>query len=485
MTKGAPSYANLSRTVETTTYGLPDVVFRDYDIRGHAKTEINEEFALRLGAALAFIFTEDNHQSVYVGHDCRLSSPEVTAALVQGLIKAGIDVIELGMVTTSTLNYAVYHGGKASCGIMVTASHNPKDYNGFKIIVRGQVMAGETLQRIKSRMEKSLIHTDKQAKVDSQTVTSDYLQQIVTSCHVNPGFKIVIDAGNGSAGPVAVKLFERLGCSVVPLYCEPDGNFPNHDPNPSDEGNLQKLIEAVVSTESDIGFALDGDGDRLVVITGKGEIIWPDRLMMIFAKDILQRHSGAKIVFDVKSSNRLDRLIRQHGGIPVMCKTGHAHVRTAVKESSAALGGEFSGHIFFNDRWDGFDDGLYAAARLLEILSTDSVAASPARLRLTQIIAGLDHSIYTPEILIPVTEEEKFALMDTLTKNCQFGGANIITIDGLRVEYATGWGLIRASNTSANLTMRFEADSEQESERIKKIFRTELSPFIKNLDQYL
>ncbi len=486
MIKEAVTSANSENsTTGSLRFELPDVVFRDYDIRGFAESEITSEFAQRLGNSLAYIFAQDNHHSVYIGRDCRLSSPVLAEALKEGLLGAGVNVYELGMVTTSILNYAVHHGANASCGIMVTASHNPGNYNGFKIIVRNQVMAGETLQRIKSQMQKGKTSSTVSGQQFSQQVSAAYLQKIVADCRVKPGFKIVIDAGNGAAGPSAVTLFEKLGCHLIPLFCEPDGAFPNHDPNPSSEKNLEKLIETVLSTQADLGFAFDGDGDRLVVISATGEVIWPDRLMMIFAKDILGRHREAKIVFDVKSSSRLDQLVRQHAGIPVMCKTGHAHVRQAVSESNALLGGEFSGHIFFNDRWDGFDDGLYAAARLLEILSADDMAKYPAHLRLTHIIAGLDHSVYTPEILVPISEDKKFAVMETLAKNCQFDGANINTIDGLRVEYATGWGLIRASNTSANLTLRFEADCEQESQRIKILFRTQLSPFIENLDQYL
>lgn len=486
MTKEAVNCADEPlETATATAVRLPDVVFRDYDIRGYAQTEIDAEFAQRLGNSLAYILKQDNHHSVYVGRDCRLSSPLLAKALKKGLICAGINVIELGMVTTSVLNYAIHHGGQSTCGIMVTASHNPKEYNGFKIIIRDQVIAGETLQRIKSQMQQLSTHSGSFGQEVPQLLISDYLQQIVENCRVKPGFKIVVDSGNGVAGPLAVELFERFGCNLIKLFCEPDGAFPNHDPNPSDEANLQQLIETVVSTQSDLGFAFDGDGDRLVVISGDGEIIWPDKLMMIFASEILHHHTDAKVVFDVKSSNRLDRLVRKNSGTPVMCKTGHAHVRRAVSEHSALLGGEFSGHIFFNDRWDGFDDGLYAAARLLEILSTGNIAEHPAHLRLTQILSDLDESIYTPELLIPVCETEKFTLMETLTSSCQFEGANIITIDGLRVEYPRGWGLIRASNTSANLTMRFEADNEHELERIQGLFHDQLSPFIKNLDQYL
>lgn len=485
MTKEAVNHKTSPNIMVGSAVELPNVVFRDYDIRGYAQSEINVAFARRLGNSLASIFKQDNHHSVYVGRDCRLSSPLFAEALKEGLLCAGINVFELGMTTTATLNYAIHHGGQSDCGVMVTASHNPREYNGFKIIIRDKVMAGETLQRIKVQMHQESIYSGASGQEASQRLTTKYLQRIAQDCRVKPGFKIVVDAGNGAAGPLAVELFERLGCNLIPLFCDPDGAFPNHDPNPSDEANLQQLIETVVSTQSDIGFAFDGDGDRLVVISGDGEIIWPDKLMMIFAKEILRDNEDAKIVFDVKSSCLLERLVLKHSGIPVMCKTGHAHVRQAVKESKAVLGGEFSGHIFFNDRWDGFDDGLYAATRLLEILSADDMDKHPIRSRLQNILKDLDESIYTPELLIPVCETEKFNLMETLIKNCQFKDANIITIDGLRVEYLHGWGLIRASNTSANLTLRFEADNEQELERIQKLFHDQLSPFIKNLDHYI
>lgn len=487
MTQEAVDCQNPTQAITSQVFSLPEVVFRENDIRGYAETEIDTEFARRLGLAMAAILQSNALHKVYVGQDCRLSSPTLAKALKTGLLNAGIDVIDLGMVTTSALNFAIYQHGDYDAGIMVTASHNPKEYNGFKIIVRGQVMAGEPLQRIKSLMASDTPSINQQGREHNQDIIPDYLQQIVENCSISPGLKIVIDAGNGAAGPLAVNLFERLGAELVALYCEPDGTFPNHDPNPSEEGNLQQLIDTVISTKSDLGLAFDGDGDRLVVVAGDGEIIWPDQLMMIFARDILRRNPNTPIVFDVKSSRCLEQLIHQYSGTPVICKTGHAHVRKAVQETQAVLGGEFSGHIFFNDRWYGFDDGLYAAARLLEILSANSDSLTPHahKFTLNQVIDDLEKSVYTPEILIPIGESEKFTLMEILASNCQFKGANIITIDGLRVEYPNGWGLIRASNTSAHLTMRFEADNGFELERIKELFRAELAPFINNMEQYL
>ena len=458
----------------------PDVVFRDYDIRGIAGLELSPEFASRLGKTLGTIILKNNHSAMYVGRDGRLSSPELAAALKSGLQSTGCKVIDLGEVTTPILNFAIHNDSQSSCGIMVTASHNPARYNGFKIIIQGQVIAGKTLQLLKPILEEHRFTTGNPEPVSPHNIVPHYVRHIVAQSSVDKSFRIVVDAGNAVAGPVAMQLFDSLGCLAFPLHCEIDGAFPNHEPNPADERNLQQLITRVREVNADLGFALDGDGDRLVVITGSGEIVWPDRLMMIFARDILARNPGADIVFDVKSSKRLAEIVRQHSGRPVMCKTGHAHVRKAVHQNRAPLVGEYSGHIFFNDRWDGFDDGLYAAVRLLEILCAEEHSRT-----LDSIISEFDTSCYTPEILIPVDESEKFSLMATLAAGCQFEGGEIITLDGLRVEYANGWGLIRASNTSANLTLRFEADDSESLEEIKRRFSKQLSPFINNMENYI
>lgn len=460
---------------------LPHEVFRNYDIRGFADTQINSQFASQLGKALANLFRNSDHTSIYLGRDCRLSSPKLAEALRDGLLAQGINVIDIGVATTPILNFAVHRGDRADCGVMVTASHNPSNYNGFKIVARNKVVAGETLQQVKALMESDLAFSGRTGQSFTQEIAPLYFQEIIDNSTLNKEFKIAIDAGNGVAGPFALELFERLGCEVIPIHCDPDGAFPNHDPNPSDVRNLQPLIEAVNSTGADLGLAFDGDGDRLVAISGNGEIIWPDQLMMIFAQDILSQHKNATVVFDVKSSNRLAKLVERYDGISVMCKTGHSHVRSAVQQSGALLGGEFSGHLFFNDRWYGFDDGIYAAVRLLEILCIANQEPS----LLTQINREFADCAHTPELLIPISESQKFSLMETIASNCIFEGAKIITIDGLRVEYPQSWGLIRASNTSANLTMRFEADNEKELKRIKKLFSDKLLPFINHVEQYL
>ena len=461
---------------------LPDVVFRDYDIRGIADSQITPEFALRLGKAIGSIILQNGHTAIYIGLDGRLSSPQLAEALEAGLLSTGCNVINLGEITTPVLNFAVHHCGQSSCGIMVTASHNPAVYNGFKIIIQRQVISGKALQLLKPMLMAEKFTESESGQSLSRDIISQYVRHIVENSSIDRSFRLVIDAGNSVAGPVALKLFDSLGCMAFPINCEVDGSFPNHEPNPADEKNLKQLISKVKEVKADLGLAFDGDGDRLVVISGKGEIIWPDQLMMIFARDILKRNPGADIVFDVKSSKRLAEMIRKHSGRPVMCKTGHSHVRKAVHHNKAPLGGEFSGHIFFNDRWKGFDDGPYAATRLLEVLCSQRDSAEKT---LDQIIASFDPSSFTSEILIPVPDDEKFELIQTLLSGCQFGGAQIISLDGLRAEYPYGWGLIRASNTSANLTLRFEADDDASLEQVKQAFRRELLPFINQIEDYI
>ncbi len=470
---------------------IPELVFRDYDIRGLADSEITPQFAKSLGLALGALIRDTpiepltantRQHSVYVGRDARLSSTRLATALKEGLIACGCNVIDLGEITTPSLNFAVHHGNQSGNGIMVTASHNPATYNGFKIILQHQVISGETLQQLIPMMRDEKLDSDTPTKSAGSLIEADivsqYLDHIVEISKLQKSFKLVIDGANSVPGPIATQLFDRLGCLAFPLYCDIDGSFPNHPPNPADEKNLADLQRHVIEHQAELGLAFDGDGDRVVVISGRGKIVWPDQLMMIFARDVLARQPGADIVFDVKSSSRLADIIRQHGGNPVMCKTGHAHVRKQVHDNNSPLGGEFSGHIFFNDRWLGFDDGLYAAVRLLEILCERQQT-------LDQVIDELETSVSTAEILLPIDENEKFELMKTLAAGCQFPQAHVICLDGLRVEYPTAWGLIRASNTSANLTLRFEADDEDAMAEVKAVFRKELSPFINNIKEYI
>ncbi|ETN93463.1 Phosphomannomutase/phosphoglucomutase [Gammaproteobacteria bacterium MOLA455] len=470
----------VEETENLSTAHIPELVFRDYDIRGLADSEINPQFAKGLGRALGTLICDrPSKPSVYVGRDARLSSMRLASALKEGLVACGCNVIDLGEITTPALNFAVHHGNQSGNGIMVTASHNPATYNGFKIILQHQVISGETLQRLIPMMRNETPRREQAAgSVVESDIVSQYLDHIVEISRLDKSFKLVIDGANSVPGPIATQLFDRLGCLAFPLYCDIDGSFPNHQPNPADEKNLVDLQRLVIDQQAELGLAFDGDGDRVVVISGRGRIVWPDQLMMIFARDVLANQPGADIVFDVKSSSRLADIIRHHGGNPIMCKTGHAHVRKQVHDNNSPLGGEFSGHIFFNDRWRGFDDGLYAAVRLLEILCARQQT-------LDQVIDELETSVSTAEILLPASEDEKFELMKTLSAGCQFPQAHIICLDGLRVEYPTAWGLIRASNTSANLTLRFEADDEHAMAEVKAVFRKQLSPFINNIKEYI
>ncbi len=480
-----------SETNHLSPVQIPEWVFRDYDIRGLADREISPYFAQRLGRALGALLRDGSAEnnlkanlapSVYIGRDARLSSANLTNALIEGLVAEGCEIIDLGEITTPALNFAVHHGDRGGNAIMVTASHNPATYNGFKIILQHRVISGEILQQLvpilRNKQQPIEGLKDATRAISQADIVTPYLDHIVHISRLSKSFKLVVDGANSTPGPIATKLFDRLGCLTFPLYCDIDGSFPNHPPNPADEDNLADLRDHVIAHQADLGLAFDGDGDRVVVISGGGRIVWPDQLMMIFARDILSRQPGADIVFDVKSSSRLADIIRLHKGNPVMCKTGHAHVRKQVQDNNAPLGGEFSGHIFFNDRWRGFDDGLYAAVRLLEILCE-------RRQTLDEIIDELETSVSTAEILLPISEDEKFELMRTLTAGCQFPQAHVICLDGLRVEYANGWGLIRASNTSANLTLRFEADDESAMAEVKTVFRRELSPFINNIKEYI
>jgi phosphomannomutase/phosphoglucomutase len=478
--------SNVSSTeallAESDHFVLVDTVFRDYDIRGLAGSELNPEFALRLGKAVGQSILNLGQNTVYIARDGRLSSDALSESLCSGLRQSGCHVVDLGQTTTPILNFAICHRTTANCGVMITASHNPGHYNGFKIVLEGQVIPSESLQDIKALITANNFPVSPEGSLSSLDIVPSYLDFIVASNKVSRPFKLVIDGCNSVCGPLAVALFQRLGCTVDPLYCSIDGNFPNHDPNPSEQKNLQPLIRQVKSTRADLGLAFDGDGDRLVVVSQHGEIVWPDRLMMIFAQNLLVERPGSTVVFDIKSSKRLGELIKQHSGVPVMCKTGHSHIRKAVRNNNALLGGEFSGHIFFNDRWRGFDDGCYAAMRLLEILSAKWHGQITS---LDQIIAEFKETSYTPEILVPVAEADKFEIMETLASQCNFAGGSICSLDGLRVEYENGWGLIRASNTTPNLTLRFEAENDVELEIIKQHFYSALSPFINNLEDYI
>lgn len=447
--------------------GFPSVVFRDYDIRGLANTELTAEFAQRLGKALANRAMKLGEHSLIVGCDGRNSSAELTEALEQGILATGCHVIHLGQVPTPLLNYATHQLSETDCGIMVTASHNPAEYNGFKMFFKRHALCGDEVMSLKSELEQDFPDVVHQGELEVQDLSEAYLEEITSDIVPADELTVVLDAGNGVAGKHGCAVLEAIGCDVIPLYCDIDGDFPNHPPDTGVAANLADLIACVKESNANLGIALDGDGDRMVAVSASGKIIWPDELLMIFARDVISRHPGADVVFDVKSTNRLNSLISSYGGRPVMWKTGHSHMYNKILECDAPLGGEFSGHIFFHDRWHGFDDGIYAAARLIEIMVIREQG-------LDEMVASFEPRYSTPEIKIDIADEDKFAVMKKLVSEHSFVDGQISTIDGLRVDLPHGWGLIRASNTSAALTLRFEAESEEALENIKSSFRQQL-----------
>ncbi len=456
--------------VKTTSAPEPDpypaFVFRDYDIRGASRDCISPAFANALGKTLGSLVQDRGGRRVAVGRDGRISSPTLCAALIDGLLATGCEVIEVGMVPTPVLYFAAAHLPSIDAAVMVTASHNPAADNGFKIMLGGAVLQGEALRDLRQRMlasnwrEGAGVHS-------SMDVRDDYIAAVLSDVKTRTPLSIVIDCGNGVAGDIAPRLLAALGCNAIPLYCDIDGTFPQHPPDPTCPANLEDLRKVVTGTGADLGIALDGDGDRLVAVSSSGRIVWPDELLMIFARDILTNHPGADVVFDVKSTRRLTNLVNGYGGQAVMCRTGHSHIRAKIAELKAPLGGEFSGHIFFGDRWFGFDDGPYAAARLIEILSLREQ-------NLDSVLAAFETSVATAEIRLPVSEADKFALIERVQAAAVFDDAKISVIDGLRVEFATGWGLIRASNTESAVSLRFEADDAPQMGIIQQRFRAVL-----------
>lgn len=444
---------------------LPAEIFKAYDIRGIVNKSLTADVVRRIGHALGSLAAEQGQQAIAVGRDGRLSGPELAGALMDGIVAAGVDAIDLGCVPTPVTYFAAYELGCHSC-VSVTGSHNPPDYNGLKMVIGGTTLALEAIQDLKKRAESGNLRHGKGER-RSADVLGAYVEKIASDVKLARPMKIVMDCGNGVAGAIAPQLFKQLGCEIVPLFCEVDGNFPNHHPDPSKPENLADVIKALKDTDAEIGIAFDGDGDRLGVVTKDGEIIYPDRQLMLFAADVLSRVPGGTIIYDVKCTRLLAPWIREHGGVPLMWNTGHALVKAKLKETGAPLAGEMSGHTFFKERWYGFDDGLYTGARLLEILSQTS-DANPT-------LKKLPNSPSTPELNIKMAEGEPFELIDKLKAAGQFDGAReIITIDGVRVEYSDGFGLARPSNTTPVVVLRFEADNAVALERIQAGFRSAL-----------
>ena len=441
---------------------IPPEIFKAYDIRGIVGRTLTPAVVELIGQALGSEARDRGRSTVVIGRDGRLSGPELAAALAAGLRRSGVDVIDVGQVATPMLYFAAHRFDTLS-GVMVTGSHNPPEYNGLKMMLAGETLAGEAIQQLKARIEHGRLARGA-GGYRTDDVREDYLKRITGDVRLSRPMKLVVDCGNGVAGATAPELYRRLGCEVAELFCEVDGNFPNHHPDPSRPENLADVQQALAAGKGELGLAFDGDGDRLGVVTKSGKIIYPDRQLMLFAADVLKRNPGAEVIFDVKSTRNLFAWIRQHGGKPVMWKTGHSFIKQKLKETGAPLAGEMSGHIFFKERWYGFDDGLYAGARLLEILARERDPGA--------VLEGLPDSVSTPELHLKLAEGENYALMDRLKANARFEGAReVITIDGLRVEYADGFGLARPSNTTPVVVLRFEADDEAALKRIQEDFR--------------
>ncbi|MDB6143190.1 MAG: algC [Pseudomonas sp.] len=452
---------------------LPDNIFRAYDIRGVVGDTLSAETAYWIGRAIGSESLAQGEPHVSVGRDGRLSGPELVQQLIQGLYDSGCYVSDVGLVPTPALYYAAnVLAGKS--GVMLTGSHNPPDYNGFKIVIAGDTLANEQIKALHTRIKTNDLSVGK-GNVEKVDILPQYFKEITKDVVLARRMKVVVDCGNGAAGVIAPQLIEALNCEVIPLFCDVDGNFPNHHPDPGKPENLVDLIAKVKETGADLGLAFDGDGDRVGVVTNTGNIVFPDRLLMLFAKDVVSRNPGADIIFDVKCTRRLTPLISSYGGRPVMWKTGHSLIKKKMRESGALLAGEMSGHIFFKERWFGFDDGIYSAARLLEILSQEKGTAE-------EVFATFPNDVSTPEINIDVTDVTKFSIIEALKSDAQWGDHQLTDIDGVRVDYPKGWGLVRASNTTPVLVLRFEADTEAELQRIKDVFHAQLKNVAPDLE---
>ncbi len=452
---------------------ISESIFKAYDIRGIVDDTLTVEAVELIGKAYGSEAQAQSQQAVVIARDGRLSSPKIADALSRGLRSTGCDVIDIGMVPTPVLYFAT-HVLKTGTGIMITGSHNPPQYNGLKMVLATNTLYGETIQELLQRI-KTDDFVSGNGSYKEEDVREQYLDRICSDVKLAKPLKIAVDCGNGVAGELAPELFKRMGCEVLELFSEIDGTFPNHHPDPSKLENLVDLEKAVEENQVDLGLAFDGDGDRVGILDNRKKIIWPDRQMMLYAEDVLSRNPGAQIIYDIKSSNHLDSEIKRLGGDALMWKTGHSFIKAKMKETGALLAGEMSGHIFFKERWYGFDDGLYSAARMLEILSKKDQPADV-------VFAALPDSCNTPEIQVMFTEGEHYKFMDKLKSMADFGNANISTIDGMRVNYDFGWGLIRPSNTTPCLVLRFEAETEEGLKKVQDKFRQQILNVDANLE---
>lgn len=444
---------------------LSKTYFRAYDIRGVIDDVFNENAFYTIGRAISCRLHQLGRKEIFIGRDARLSSAALAKALAQGLMNSGIKVISLGEISSPIMYYATNTQG-IDCGLMVTGSHNPSNYNGLKMVLASKTLVQADIDLLYTLVQAGNF-TNAPGEYSENPCTPSYMQRIVSDIKLDRCLKVVVDAGNGVAGPIIVETLTQLGCEVIPLYCEVDGSFPNHHPDPSIAANLVDLQALVLGQHADLGLAFDGDADRLGVVTNQGKIIWPDRLMMLYVQSILKKLPGATIVYDVKCTSELARYITENGGNAHMCATGHSIVKGEMKQLNAALAGELSGHLFFNDRWYGFDDALYSACRLLEILSQ-------TRVSLDEQFTNFPESVNTPEMPIPINDDKKFIFMEQLCQNADFPDATIIRIDGLRVEYSYGWGLVRASNTTPCLVTRFEAYDTKNLNNLMATFKAQL-----------
>ena len=448
-------------------------IFRANDIRGVAYKDLTEEVVIKLGKSLGSEALERGVKDFVIGRDGRLSSPDMYEWLSGGVLSTGCNVINIGIFTSPMFYYSTFVLESAS-GVVITGSHNPGEYNGFKVVFNNQSTSSEEIVSLKKRILNNDFKTGEGLCRD-EDIKESYINEIISSVKLNKQLNISIDCGNGSAGIIAKEVYERLGCNVRELYGDIDGQFPNHHPDPSKVENMLDLIKDVEENQSCVGLAFDGDADRLGVISPKGEIIYPDRQMILFANQVINESSAAKIVFDVKCSKLLPDEILKLGGEPLICKTGHTFIKQKIRETNAQLGGEMSGHIFFNDRWKGFDDGIYAGARMLEIIASEDTK---------DIFSELPNMVSTPELNVPTSDEGKFYLVEEFIKKTDFSNAKIIDIDGIRVEYEKGWGLLRASNTSPVLVLRFEAETEDDLNHIKTIFYENLKRIEPDIENF-
>jgi phosphomannomutase/phosphoglucomutase len=444
---------------------ITEEIFRAYDIRGVVENALTPDAVQQIGQAFATEALSQNQKTVVIGRDGRLSSPELAQRLSDGLRAGGCDVIDIGMVPTPVLYYAT-HKLKTGTGIMVTGSHNPPQYNGLKMLIAGNTLYGDGIKALYHMIAEGRVNNGEGTHTE-QNIVPEYLDAIVNDIKLDKPLNIAVDCGNGVAGVLATELFTRLGCNVTELFCDVDGNFPNHHPDPSKPENLVDMQNAMKENALDIGLAFDGDGDRVGILDDKQNILWADRQMMLYAADVLKRKPGALIIFDIKSTTNLETVIKDLGGKPLMWKTGHSFIKAKMKETGAELAGEMSGHIFFKERWFGFDDGLYSAARMLEIVSQRDESTSV-------IFEALPDSFNTPELQINFNEGEHYKFMEKFIANAKFENADILTIDGIRVNYANGWGLIRPSNTTPCLVLRFEANDKDTLSEIQDTFKKQL-----------